>query len=633
MPKITKASADRVNSPEYLLDVINDFIEGGLKPIGSHEYKGKSPFNHEKTPSFTVNTQKGIWKCFSSNKGGKSAIKFLMEDKLTGRAMTFPEAAKYVARKGGFDLEYEEATAADDARQRHLKANEFALTYFRHNIDADTGQVFYKEMVDRRAFTKEVLDYFQVGYTINGLYNGLIRYAKDHSFPVADLKAAELVKTNKVDKIYDFFRGRIMFPIRSEHGALAGFSGRKFDIKAIIPDIELKEDTSDQPKYKNSKQSQIFNKSRLLFGLFQARQAIRETGNVFLVEGFTDVMALWMAGIKNTAASCGTAVTDAHAETLARHTNKVTIFMDGDSAGVRAAGRAAEILLKRGLEVNVVVTPGGMDPDEYRLKHGLPGLKQLAEGSAVGFIDHLLERESFNVETMTPAQAEKVASRIAAFIASVPSKIVAERYCASLAKKMQVSTAAVLELVQQMRQERDRPADAKGLIDSEKEIRERIQKDHSAADLEASAECLRLWLLIPAADKTSVDRQWKQCRLAGKWEGARKRIEASPNEPVRVSLEKAGLNADEVAKLVAQVEDRDTSINGEVPPTTVGRLLLKLKLQLVSTILSYSDVDIETGELNTNLSEEEKQHRMRVHIELMRKEKLLKRALVEVIQR
>lgn len=619
MPKITKESADRVNDPAHLYDIINDFVDGGLKQVAPGEYKGKSPFNEEKTPSFTVNTTKGIWKCFSSGKGGKSAIKFLMEDRLSNRAMTFPEAAKYVAAKIGFDLEYETVAAVNDARQRLFTANEFALSYFLGNIEADRGQVFKKEMIERRGFSVDVLKHFEVGYTIHGLYNGLIKFAKEKGFPLKDLIEADLVKRNKVDKLYDFFRGRIMFATRNDSGALVGFGGRKVDVKAILPDAEIKEDDSQQPKYKNSKQSQVFNKSMLLYGMHHAKAAIREAGNAYLVEGYTDVLALWMAGVKNVVGSCGTSVTEKHAKLLARYTKKVILFLDPDSAGIRAAGRATEILLKEGIEVQVVVAPEGLDPDEYRLKHGLEALKKLAESSTMGFIDYLLEREAFNIEKIKPAEADRLASKIAQYIAQVPSMVLAERYCAALAKKMQVSTAAVIQMVEQIRSPKHEATNAP------KENPKLIPKN----DADLSRQCLRLWLLLPPPDQRSLERQWRSTRLDGKWEAVKKQMLAEPNLPVASLLEGNGLTV--FAEYIsAPLAEMDTAAPVEVSSSPLTKLLLQLKLQLVSSILTYSDAEI-VGQ-RKDVSEEEKQAKMRVHLDLVSKEKALKRTLVEVIQ-
>jgi len=347
--------------------------EVSLKRSGA-SYKGLCPFHDEKTPSFHVFPESGTFKCFGCQEGG-NVFGFLM--KRTG--MSFREALEEVSRETGIPLPDRAASPAErEAAARRgttLRALEFAAAYYRHLLvrvpDAEPARRYLAD----RGFLEETLETFGVGFAREEFdgERSLLGYARRKGFDVADLEAAGLVRVNERGKRYDFFRGRIMFPIRDTRGQVIGFGGRILD--------------RDGPKYVNSPDSLVFNKSRELYGQDLARRAAHEAGRILVVEGYTDVMHCRQAGFPEAVAGLGTALTSENARNLRRFGVPVVLLYDGDEAGLRAAERAADVLLVEEVDASVALLPAGQDPADLLTKEGPAALDAVLE-RAESVLDH-----------------------------------------------------------------------------------------------------------------------------------------------------------------------------------------------------------------------------------------------------
>lgn len=353
-PMISRSTIDEVKSRMDIYDVVSDFVS--LKRSGQN-YKALSPFTNEKTPSFYVVPSKGIFKDFSSGKGG-DAITFVMEHEGLG----YLEAIRYLAKKYGVEIKEEVQTAEDQASQNQRDSlyivMNFAKEYFKnllrnHEEGRSIGLSYFRE----RGFNDRTLDKFDLGYSLNE-WDHFEKHALQSGFSSEILEKAGLVivKDDGHRKRYDRFRGRVIFPVHNLAGKVIAFGAR----------ILSKE--KDQPKYINSPETEIYHKSNVLYGLYQAKNEIRKHEFCYLVEGYTDVISLHQAGVENVVASSGTALTEEQVRLVRRFTENVTVLFDGDAAGVKAALRGIDLILKGGLNVRVVLLPDGEDPDSYSRK-------------------------------------------------------------------------------------------------------------------------------------------------------------------------------------------------------------------------------------------------------------------------
>jgi DNA primase len=353
---IDPVTVGRIIDAAQITDVIQDFIS--LKRRGAN-YLGLCPFHNEKTPSFTVSPAKGIFKCFGCGKGGNS-VNFIMEHE----HLSYPEALKYLAKKYGIEVEEKELTEEEkklgNERESLMIVNEYAAKYFSNSLlNSEEGIAIGLSYFRERGFDEQTISEFRLGYspeernafTNNALKNGY--------------KSEFLEKTGlsifKDDYSADRFAGRVMFPIFSLSGQVIGFGGR-----ILKTDKKL-------AKYLNSPESPVYNKSKVLYGLFQSKQEIIKQQKCYLVEGYTDVISLFMSGIKNVVASSGTSLTEDQIRMIHRFTEDVTILYDGDAAGIKASLRGIDMILEQGLNVRIVLFPDGEDPDSYSRKHGSAG--------------------------------------------------------------------------------------------------------------------------------------------------------------------------------------------------------------------------------------------------------------------
>jgi DNA primase len=344
---ISQETVNRIFEAVDIVEVISDYVT--LKKSGTN-YKGLSPFTNEKTPSFMVSPSKGIFKDFSSGKGG-NAVGFLMEHE----KLSYPEALQYLARKYNIDIEETELTPEDiqqrNERESLLAVTQYAQKYFTEQLHTAEGKAIGLSYLRQRGFRDDIIEKFQVGYSPEE------RKSLTESAVRAGYKREYLIKTGltieKEDYVFDRFAGRIIFPIHGISGNVIGFGGRT-----------LKSDKSIA-KYLNSPESDIYHKSRILYGLFQAKKSIVNTNRCFLVEGYTDVIALHQAGIENVVSSSGTALTTEQIRLIKRFTENITILYDGDEAGLKASFRGIDMILEEGLNVRVVLFPEGDDPDSF----------------------------------------------------------------------------------------------------------------------------------------------------------------------------------------------------------------------------------------------------------------------------
>ena len=362
-----------------IVEVIGDFIH--LKKSGSN-FKGLSPFANEKTPSFMVSPGKRIFKDFSSGKGG-NVVTFLMEHE----QLSYPEALKWLANKYNIEIEEAEETQ-EQIEAKHQKealylAHQFANEFFKTSLkDSNEGKSVGLSYLKKRGYNLNTIDEFELGYSPDD-YNALENEAKKANYSLGPLKISGLIKEGEKGN-YDFFRGRIIFPIHNITGRIIGFGGRTLRTDKKVA------------KYFNSPESDIYNKSNVLYGLFQSKNEIIKTDSCLLVEGYTDVISLHHNGIKNAVSSSGTSLTEGQIRLIKRFTNNVVILYDSDPAGINASFRGVDMILKAGLNVKVVLFPEGEDPDSYAHQLSNEDFKSYLNDNQIDFIsfkaNHLLEK-------------------------------------------------------------------------------------------------------------------------------------------------------------------------------------------------------------------------------------------------
>ena len=366
---ISPITIEEVKNKADIVEVVGDFVT--LKRSGS-SYKALSPFTNEKTPSFYVVPSKGIFKDFSSGKGG-DAITFIRE--IDG--LSYIEAIKFLAQKYGIEIieeeQSDEALEAQNKRESLFIVLGFARDFFtetlwNHEEGKSIGLSYFKE----RGFTEDSIKDFELGYSLEA-WDGLLKAAEEKGYSKELLEEAGLIIT-KEDKSYDRFRNRVIFPIHNLTGKVIAFGAR----------ILTKE--KKQPKYLNSPETELYNKSKILYGIFFAKQEIRKKDNCFLVEGYTDVISMHQTGIHNVVSSSGTALTEDQIKLIRRYTENVTIIFDGDQAGIKASIRGIDMLLAGGLNVKAVALPDGEDPDSYARQLGTSAFTHFIEKEAQDII-------------------------------------------------------------------------------------------------------------------------------------------------------------------------------------------------------------------------------------------------------
>lgn len=366
---IPKETIEKIFETARIDEVVGEFIT--LKKRGVN-YIGLCPFHNEKTPSFTVSPAKGIYKCFGCSAGGNS-VNFVMEHE----HMSYPEALRYIARKYNIHIEEEEQSPEqiqqDNERESLFVVSTFAQKHFTHNLfNTEEGQAIGLSYFKERGFNHDTIEKFQLGYALDKM-DGLLSEAKEKGYNTELLEKTGLIK-NRDNFMFDFFRGRVIFPIQNVTGKVIAFGART-----------LKNDKKE-PKYLNSPETEIYSKSKILYGIFQAKKTIIQNDNCFLVEGYTDVVSLYQSGIENAVASSGTSLTTEQIRLIKRYTPNITILYDGDAAGIKASFRGIDMILEEGMNVKVLLFPDGEDPDSFSKKVSTDELKKFIADNTKDFI-------------------------------------------------------------------------------------------------------------------------------------------------------------------------------------------------------------------------------------------------------
>lgn len=436
---ISRETIDKVFETARVEEVIGDFVQ--LKKSGSN-FKGLSPFSDERSPSFMVSPVKQIWKDFSSGKGG-NAVTFLMEHE----QFSYPEAIKYLAKK--YNIEIEETEQTDEQkemaneRESMYLVTEYASGYF-HDImnNTDQGQAIGLSYFKERGFTAETIKSFALGYSLDQ-WQAFTDEALKQGYKLEFLQKTGLtiVKDDStgssVQKRFDRFKGRVMFPIHSMSGRVLGFGGR------------ILSNDKKAAKYVNSPESDIYHKSKVLYGIYHAKKSIAKENNCYLVEGYTDVIQFHQTGIENVVASSGTALTPDQIRLINRLTPNITVLFDGDAAGIRASIRGIDLILEQGMNVRVCTFPDGEDPDSFAKQNTLEELTTFLEENSKDFIAYkasLLMDEAKN----DPIKKADLIRDMVMSISKIPDRIKKEIYVQECAKIMDISESVLFSTLAQI---------------------------------------------------------------------------------------------------------------------------------------------------------------------------------------
>jgi len=379
-----------------------------LKKAGKN-FKGLCPFHSEKTPSFSVSSEKRIYHCFGCGTGG-NVFKFLMEI----QHISFPDAIKILAERTGIPLPRNTSGHHPDPRQKERdalrKLNESATRYFQSLLKNPEGGLNARNYLDSRHFDAEILDRYRVGWSAP-TWRGLLNHVQQKSSVTQEqlVQSGLVIQKEDSSNVYDRFRGRVIFPIKDLHGNVTGFGGRSIA-------------EEDQPKYLNSPETLLYQKSETLFGMDQAKNAIRRENQVILVEGYFDQMRAVQHGIEHVVATCGTALTPKQAGVLRNHAETAILVFDSDPAGISAAGKGFDILLEHGLNVKIVVLPEGQDPDSFIHEQGTEKFLEKIR-DAKPFIESYIDRLVRETPGKTPADRVEMANQILPLLAKIKNNV------------------------------------------------------------------------------------------------------------------------------------------------------------------------------------------------------------------
>lgn len=433
---IPKETIDKIIETARIEDVVGDFV--ALKRRGAN-LLGICPFHNERTPSFIVSPAKGIYKCFGCGKAGDS-VSFVKEHEQA----TYPEALRYLAKKYNIDIVEKEQTAediaADNERESLFIVSAYAQKYFTEQIwEGEQGRTIGLSYFRERGFTDDTIKKFQLGYNPDE-WGAFTDTAIKGGYKAEYLVKTGLTIEKEDGKRFDRFKGRVMFPIHNQTGRVIGFGGRilKKDDKAA--------------KYVNSPESEIYNKSKVLYGLYFAKKTITQTDVCYLVEGYTDVISLHQAGVENVVASSGTSLTTEQIKLISRFTKNITILYDGDWAGIKASFRGIDMVLEAGMNVRVVLFPDGDDPDSYARKVSTTELLDYINKQAKDFVS-FKTKLLMDDATGDPIKMAGLVRDIANTIAIVPDGIARQFYVKECARQTAIDEQVLLREVNKLRGE------------------------------------------------------------------------------------------------------------------------------------------------------------------------------------
>lgn len=430
---IPKDTIDEIFEAAKIEEVVSDFVT--LKKRGAN-LLGLCPFHNEKTPSFTVSPAKGIYKCFGCGEGGNS-VSFLMDKE----HYSYPEALKYLAKKYNIEI-VEQLMTEEQAERANEKdslyiISKFAKEFFINSIwNSEEGKKIGLNYFKERGYNEEIIKKFELGYSPK-IKNSLTKEAINKLYSKEFLLKSGLSIEVGQNEIIDRFRERVMFPIHSFSGRILGFGGR-----ALNPNAKA--------KYQNSPESIIYNKSKVLYGIFYAKNAISKKDNCYIVEGYTDVISLYQKGIENVVSASGTALSIDQVKLISRFTKNITILFDGDSAGIKASFRSVNLILKEGMNVKVVPFPENEDPDSYAKQSSTDELSSFLEKNAIDFITY--KTKILNAESEEdPIKRVAIIKEIIRSIALIPDYLTRTEYCKVCSKLLDVKENVLLRDIDQER--------------------------------------------------------------------------------------------------------------------------------------------------------------------------------------
>lgn len=445
---ISRDTIDKIFEAARIEEVVSDFVQ--LKKAGS-SLKGLSPWANEKTPSFFVSPTKGIFKDFSSGKGG-NAVSFLMELEL----MTYPEALRYLANKYQIEIEEKEMNPGEkeevSLRESLALINQFALEFFENNLlNSDEGKQIGLSYFRERGFSDLTIKKFALGYAADQ-NDHFLKAAKEAAHNHEHILKLGLAKEGQYGP-YDFFRGRVMFPIRNISGRVLGFGGRTLKSEA-------------KAKYLNSPESELYDKSKTLYGMYEAKRSIIQADHCFIVEGYTDVISLHQAGIEYAVSSSGTSLTPGQIKTIKRYTHNVSLLFDGDQAGIKAAVRGIDLLLEEGMNVKVVMFPDGHDPDSFARSVSSTELERYLKEEATDFTDFMLEALLKGSEN-DPIRKAEATRRIVQSLALIEDQIARSIYTERCSKILDIPEQALYNELNKVLRKNQRKSGVRNLHEAE----------------------------------------------------------------------------------------------------------------------------------------------------------------------
>ncbi len=426
---IPQSTIDRIVDAANIVDVVSDYVT--LRRAGA-SYKGLCPFHDDKTPSFSVSPARGVCKCFSCGKGGNS-VHFIMEME----QMSYVEALKHLAKKYGIPVEEEEMT--DEQRQKMneresmFAVNEWAAKYFSQTMmNNQDGRAIGLAYFRSRGFRDDIIAKFRLGFCLDSS-DAMLKEAKAKGYNEKYLVDTGLCVKRDNGTLYDRFRGRAMFPWVAVNGKVVAFGGRVLDART----------KGVNQKYVNSPDSIIYHKANELYGIFQAKKQIAKEDMVYMVEGYTDVLAMHQCGIENVVANSGTALNEAQIHLLHRFTNNITLLYDGDEAGIHAATRSTDMLLAEGMNVKILLLPDGDDPDSFSRKHNAQEFKEYVDAHQTDFIlfkTNLLLKDA----QRDPIKRAQLTEDIVKSIAVIPDEIIRSTYVHECAEILNMDEAVLM---------------------------------------------------------------------------------------------------------------------------------------------------------------------------------------------
>lgn len=426
MMKFPRGFADDVRNQGDIVRVVSDYVS--LKKRGA-TYVACCPFHSEKTPSFNVNPNRGLFHCFGCGAGG-SIFDFIMRIEGCG----FPESVRIVAEKSGIPIpvveETEDTQRAERDRESVLRLNEWAAEFFELQVNSDEGAAA-REYIGGRGINEETLKLFRLGYAPDS-WDALGNYLKEKGASVDELHSSGLVVPKESGGYYDRFRGRVMFPITDAQGRVIAFGGRVME--------------QGEPKYMNSPETPIYTKGRNLYGLAHSKNEIRNLGFAILVEGYLDYIIPFQAGVHNIVASLGTALTDGQVRLLRRYMDQpqIVVNFDPDSAGQAATMRSVDVLLAEGFKVNILVMPTEQDPDEFVRAHGIDRFRELLK-TTQPYLDYIIDTAIAGHDTARPTGKVAAINAILPHLARMRDKVARADYADQLADRLKIDSRVVRE--------------------------------------------------------------------------------------------------------------------------------------------------------------------------------------------